>query len=133
MYLNTLTNVEKELFLELALNACYANGELDPNEKVMMDQYGSEMGIKINSYKPLKTQSQVLEDLKSIKAIETLRKIYIEISALMMVDGVIDKDEEKYLKEIQKIASLMDSQVVRIRTSLEQIFSGYEYLNSIIS
>lgn len=133
MYLNTLTNVEKELFLELALNACYANGELDPNEKVMMDQYGSEMGIKINSYKPLKTQSQVLEDLKSIKAIETLRKIYIEITALMMVDGVIDKDEEKYLKEIQKIASLKDSQVVRIRTSLEQIFSGYEYLNSIIS
>lgn len=51
----------------------------------------------------------------------------------MMVDGVIDKDEEKYLKEIQKIASLKDSQVVRIRTSLEQIFSGYEYLNSIIS
>lgn len=47
MYLNTLTNVEKELFLELALNACYANGELDPNEKVMMDQYGSEMGIKL--------------------------------------------------------------------------------------
>ena len=133
MYLNTLTNVEKELFLELALNACYANGELDPNEKVMMDQYGSEMGIKINSYKPSKTQSQVLEDLKSIKAIETLRKIYIEITALMMVDGVIDKDEEKYLKEIQKIASLQDSQVVRIRTSLEQIFSGYEYLNSIIS
>ncbi|MDU6398583.1 MAG: hypothetical protein E6550_07915 [Veillonella sp.] len=133
MYLNTLTNVEKELFLELALNACYANGELDPNEKVMMDQYGSEMGIKINSYKPSKTQSQVLEDLKSIKAIETLRKIYIEITALMMVDGVIDKDEEKYLKEIQKIASLKDSQVVRIRTSLEQIFSGYEYLNSIIS
>ena len=133
MYLNTLTNVEKELFLELALNACYANGELDPNEKVMMDQYGSEMGIKINSYKPSKTQSQVLEDLKSIKAIETLRKIYIEITALMMVDGVIDKDEAKYLKEIQKIASLKDSQVVRIRTSLEQIFSGYEYLNSIIS
>ena len=133
MYLNTLTNVEKELFLELALNACYANGELDPNEKVMMDQYGSEMGIKINSYKPSKTQSQVLEDLKSIKAIETLRKIYIEITALMMVDGVIDKDEEKYLKEIQKIASLKDSQVVRIRTSLEQIFSGYEYLNSKIS
>ena len=133
MYLNTLTNVEKELFLELALNACYANGELEPNEKVMMDQYGSEMGIKINSYKPSKTQSQVLEDLKSIKAIETLRKIYIEITALMMVDGVIDKDEEKYLKEIQKIASLKDSQVVRIRTSLEQIFSGYEYLNSIIS
>ena len=133
MYLNTLTNVEKELFLELALNACYANGELDPNEKVMMDQYGSEMGIKINSYKPSKTQSQVLEDLKSIKAIETLRKIYIEITALMMVDGVKDKDEEKYLKEIQKIASLKDSQVVRIRTSLEQIFSGYEYLNSIIS
>lgn len=133
MYLNTLTNVEKELFLELALNACYANGELDPNEKVMMDQYGSEMGIKINSYKPLKSQSQVLEDLKSIKAIETLRKIYIEITALMMVDGVIDKDEEKYLNEIQKIASLKDSQVVRIRTSLEQIFSGYEYLNSIIS
>lgn len=133
MYLNTLTNVEKELFLELALNACYANGELDPNEKVMMDQYGSEMGIKINSYKPSKTQSQVLEDLKSIKAIETLRKIYIEITALMMVDGVIDKDEEKYLKEIQTIASLKDSQVVRIRTSLEQIFSGYEYLNSIIS
>ena len=133
MYLNTLTNVEKELFLELALNACYANGELDPNEKVMMDQYGSEMGIKINSYKPSKTQSQVLEDLKSIKAIKTLRKIYIEITALMMVDGVIDKDEEKYLKEIQKIASLKDSQVVRIRTSLEQIFSGYEYLNSIIS
>ena len=91
------------------------------------------MGIKINSYKPSKTQSQVLEDLKSIKAIETLRKIYIEITALMMVDGVIDKDEEKYLKEIQKIASLKDSQVVRIRTSLEQIFSGYEYLNSIIS
>jgi len=133
MYLNSLDCVEKELFLELALNACYANGELDPNEKVMMDQYGSEMGIKINSYKPLKTQSQVLEDLKSIKAIETLRKIYIEITALMMVDGVIDKDEEKYLKEIQKIASLKDSQVVRIRTSLEQIFSGYEYLNSIIS
>ena len=128
-----MTNVEKGLFLELALNACYANGELDPNEKVMMDQYGSEMGIKINSYKPSKTQSQVLEDLKSIKAIETLRKIYIEITALMMVDGVIDKDEEKYLKEIQKIASLKDSQVVRIRTSLEQIFSGYEYLNSIIS
>ena len=68
MYLNSLDCVEKELFLELALNACYANGELDPNEKVMMDQYGSEMGIKINSYKPLKTQSQVLEDLKSIKA-----------------------------------------------------------------
>ena len=133
MYLNSLDCVEKELFLELALNACYANGELDPNEKVMMDQYGSEMGIKINSYKPSKTQSQVLEDLKSIKAIETLRKIYIEITALMMVDGVIDKDEEKYLKEIQKIASLKDSQVVRIRTSLEQIFSGYEYLNSIIS
>lgn len=133
MYLNSLDCVEKELFLELALNACYANGELDPNEKVMMDQYGSEMGIKINSYKPLKTQIQVLEDLKSIKAIETLRKIYIEITALMMVDGVIDKDEEKYLKEIQKIASLKDSQVVRIRTSLEQIFSGYEYLNSIIS
>ena len=133
MYLNTLTNVEKELFLELALNACYANGELDSNEKVMMDQYGSEMGIKINSYKPLKSQSQVLEDLKSIKSIETLRKIYIEITALMMVAGFIDKDEEKYLNEIRKIASLKDSQVVRIRTSLEQIFSGYEYLNSIIS
>lgn len=133
MYLNTLTNVEKELFLELALNACYANGDLDPNEKVMMDQYGSEMGVKINSYKPLKSQDQVLEELKSIKTIETLRKIYIEITALMMVDGFIDKDEEKYLNEIQKIASLKDSQVVRIRTSLEQIFSGYEYLNSIIS
>ena len=123
----------KRAILELALNACYANGELDSNEKVMMDQYGSEMGIKINSYKPLKSQSQVLEDLKSIKSIETLRKIYIEITALMMVDGFIDKDEEKYLNEIRKIASLKDSQVVRIRTSLEQIFSGYEYLNSIIS
>jgi len=108
MFLSILNNQEKEVFLNLVINVAEIDGEFTQAEQNQISAYVLEMGITLKEKHTYnKSNSELLQEL-SKSTIQVRRSIFIEIVALMVVDGM--KDEEVILlNTIQKEFNIKDA------------------------
>ena len=101
MFLSVLNDNEKDLFLNLVINAAEADNEFSDLEKSQIQAYCNEMATQLKSREAYSLKSdKVIKKLSESK--EFVKKaIFAEVIALMLVDGLA-KEEEELLEDIRK-------------------------------
>ena len=101
MFLSILSNEEKEDFLNLVINVAEVDGDFTQAEQNQINAYVLEMGLTLkakNTYN--KSTNDLLQNLAK-STLQVKRAVFLEIVAVMLVDGM--KDEEKeILEQMQK-------------------------------
>jgi len=107
MFLSILNNQEKEDFLNLVTNVAEIDGEFTEAEKNQINAYILEMGLTPKPKDAYNKSNSVLFKELSSSTIQVKRAIFVEVVALMIVDGM--KNEEKVLlNEMQKAFDIKD-------------------------
>ena len=116
MFLNKLTDQEKEAFISLSIHAANADTVFVEEEKALIQDYCKEMGI-------------VFFDSSSIMPLEELKKIYadssinnkkivlFELLGLVYVDGKYDNEEKNFINEFAEAIGL-SAEEVAVQTKL---------------
>ncbi len=103
MYLKNLSNEQKDLFMDLAIFTMKSNGVVEEQEEKLARQYCAEMDIEFRMNNHFGTYVSVLKRLKEVSTESELRKITVEIVALMYADTELADEENEILKNIQEI------------------------------
>lgn len=103
MFLYDLSEEQKALFIDLAILAMEANGSVDDSEKALLERYCREMAVPYRENTQSNSCDDVLNRLKDISNEATLRRITIEITALLYADNNLAEEEDELLNEIQKV------------------------------
>ena len=101
MFLSVLNSTEKEEFLNLVINVANVDGEFSDIEKAQVNAYALEMGLILKDNDNYTKSTDSLIDILSKSKNTTKKAIFMEIVALMLVDGMNDK-EKSLLDSIQK-------------------------------
>ena len=103
MFLFDLTEEQKELFIDLAIGVVEANGVVDKSEKELLARYCREMALEYREKANITDYKMVIEKLKEVSDEAVLRKISIEIIALMYADNDLAEEENEILDQMQNI------------------------------
>ena len=111
MYLSSLGEREKQLFLELVRHAVLLDGDVADSESQALDSYVHE--CELSSYKPLELHiNQVVDELSNsshrVKSI-----ILLELWCLLYCDKAIKEKEEIFMSEMANKWSYSDAQLRR--------------------
>lgn len=131
MYLNRLSNEQKELFLDLCIHAAGSNGDFSADEKLMLDQYCDEMNIPVR-YEEKASVAELTARLTEISAPEELRMILIETVSLMLADNEFDEQEKAFMSAVCAKLGLADKDVDEVSALLREVTELYGRINSFI-
>ena len=101
MFLSVLSNDEKVKFLNLLNNAANVDGDFSEVEQKQIDAYINEMGLSPEQVKfdPLSTEE--LLAYFSEKSSQIKKCVFVELLALVFVDGKYTEIEKNLLKQTQ--------------------------------
>jgi len=118
MYLNILSNKEKEDFLELAYYAMSLDGKFKEVEKKMYINFQSE--CQMSSYKVNK-QSDISKIYVSLqKSPKKIKKIVlIELLGILLSDKEYSKEEEDFINLLGKQFDVQEYQLARMQRWVE--------------
>lgn len=102
MFLRSLNNEQKKLFLNLAIEAASANDVIEENEKIFLEAYADEMGICVHDVGN-SSMEEVCVRLKDISNSKELNQIAFEIVGMMVSDSEYDKDEKLFISKMATI------------------------------
>ncbi len=102
MFLDNLSEEQKNLFIDLAVIAMEANGAVDDSETALLEKYCREMAIKYRDKVQNNDCDKILERLRAISDDATLKKITIEIITLLYIDNNLADEEDELLNKIQE-------------------------------
>lgn len=132
MFLAELLNEQKENFIDLGLYAVKANGVIEEKEKEVMDAYCLEMGVEKCWSEPRKSLEEVLSDLKKRSSISDLKKITVEIAALLMADGEFDKEEIAFIDKVANSFGLDNKVMGDIIFATQHLLLSYKLLDKAV-
>lgn len=113
MFLNQLSELEKETFLSLAVRAAESNGDFNEDEYGMIEEYCKEMGISFFDVRHTKTVDEIIDIFKTAE--ESHKKIVLlESIGLMYADGTFDDEEKRFIVEYAKKMDLTEVDVERM-------------------
>lgn len=97
MFLNQLSNEEKNAFISLSIKISEANGVFDEVEKAMIQEYCKEMEIPFFNVENADGVDVIVEVFK--KATEHIKRIVIlEALGLAYSDGQLDSEEDGLMR-----------------------------------
>ena len=100
MYLAALSKKQKDLFLDLSIFSMQSDGVIEPREQEVVYQYCGEMGIERRATVESKSVEDVLKNLKEISTESELKKMTIELVALMYADDDFADEEKELLTKL---------------------------------
>ena len=98
MFLEKLSEREKEVFLDLARATAKANGMVEDSEKEMIRRYCREMSMDEHKIYDEVTVDEAAEFLKGSSS-KVRNIIIVELMILCSADGEKDKEEKKFVKD----------------------------------
>ena len=101
MYLASLSKEQKELFLDLVIFSMSSDGVIDNREQEIVERYCKEMQMQYHSTSNLTSCVDVLQRLKDISTESDLKKMTVELVALMYADDNFADEEAELLKCLQ--------------------------------
>lgn len=102
MYLNRLTDDQRQPFLDLCIHAAMTNEDFDRTEKELIKQYCGEMGIAEVRYAPEKPFDEVCVKLAEICSAADTKIIMLNIAGLMLSDNIYDESERLFMRTLAK-------------------------------
>lgn len=131
MFLSRLSDVQKELFLDLCIHASMANNEFAQEEKNTIDQYCEEMRIKAR-YESNEDLETVTKKITEISNPTELRIIVLEISALIISDNVYDDFEKSFLEAFVQSIGISKKELDDVFELLDQLMLIYGDINRFV-
>lgn len=131
MYLNKLNKEQKELFLDLCINAAEANKEFAVEEKQLIEQYCEEMRLAEVRLKSNHDFESAVLRLTEISSKAELRMMLLEITALVLTDGEFDKAEKDFIDRFVESTGMnceTFDEMKQILTDLSRIYQKIEHL-----
>lgn len=110
MFLNSLNNKQKSLFVELAIKAAESNGLVLLEEKNMLKAFAMEMGI-VPVYKTERKTEEIIEEIIKISSERDLKIIIFEILGIIISDNEFDEKEKVFVNHFAESCN-MDSGLV---------------------
>ena len=108
MFLNMLSKEEKEWFLDLAIKAAEANGEVAKEEQQMLHTFAQEM--KINSRLTTTNElSSILNNFKENSSKQAMRIVVFELIGILFADSEFDDSEKKFLEEVTNAFEILSN------------------------
>lgn len=99
MYLSTLKEQEKELFLAFAYALSSSDNNFSVEEQAMIDSYREEMQFFAESEKLSMTIEEIIEKIKNISDKKARKIIIFELIGLALSDGDFDEKEHAIIDE----------------------------------
>lgn len=97
MFLNQLSNEEKNAFISLSVKISEANGVFDELEKEMIQEYCKEMDIPLFNIEKTESADALVEIFKN--ATDHVKRIVIlEALGLAYSDGKLDSEEDALMR-----------------------------------
>lgn len=113
MFLNQLSNEEKNAFISLSVKIAESNGSFDESEKEMIQEYCKEMGIPffdaekaLNMEKITEVFKESTDHIKGIVILESLGMAYS--------DGRLDPEEEELMNSFASKIGIGESRYEEI-------------------
>ena len=131
MFLTGLSDTQKELVLDLCINASNVNGEFTEQEKNYIRQYAEEMRIPVR-YEADHTTDTAVEKIAAISSPAQLRGIGIELIALLYCDDSFDVDERNYMVKVCNAFGIPEIMLDDITEKIGSLFDIYKRLNAIV-
>lgn len=99
MFLASLTEKQKLAYLDLSYNLIAADGLLDRDEVMMMDQYKQEMNLTVQLSQLSHEADQAIAEFQSTN--DTVKKqVLFELAGLAYADNKYVKEEQLFLEKI---------------------------------
>ncbi len=99
MFLNMLNKDEKEGFLDLAIKAVEANGDVAKEEIQMLHSFAAEMKIPSRTTTN-RDLSIILKDFVDNSSKKSMKIVVFELISILYADGEFDEQEKKYLDAV---------------------------------
>ena len=132
MYLNKLSEEQKNLFLDLCIHAAMANNVMADEEKELIDQYCAEMDISSPRYSTETSVDDARAKLAEISSGSEKRIIALEIAALMFADNEHDESEKVFMRELTQSLDITDDEYDKILGFVGKIIGLYSEINGFI-
>ena len=132
MYLSNLSDKQKTLFLDLALFSIESDGVIDDKELEMAHQFCEEMKIEFRDSKNHTSYEEVVSELKAISTTSELKKMTIELIALIYADGKYADEEADLLNCVQKTFQFNSHMMEDLIYNTRNLLNAVEVLNNIV-
>ena len=119
MFLNQLSEKEKEAFISLSVHVSNSNGIFADEEKVMIQEYSNEMEIPEFDTNEAKSIDEIINVFKSSE-LHIKKVIMLEVLGLVYSDGFYDAEEENFIKKFSDDIGLADEIVESLTVAIKK-------------
>ena len=131
MFLNRLSNEQKEMFLDLCIHASKSNNNFDDDEKLIIEQYCDEMHIDVRFDEKL-TLQEIAEKLPTISSKSDIRIVLLETASLLLSDNIYDESEKQFFESFAEKAGVSREELDGLIKTLGELTEVYSKINDFV-
>ena len=123
---------EKKLFLGMAYDLAFVDSNYSKEEQAIMEAYSHEMQCEFDINTMVKSEDEIIDEIKSNSTIRTKRIFVFELIGLAMVDGNYDENERQLIQKMEVEFGLMKNFSKECEKVIAEYISFQERINSIV-
>ena len=132
MYLSTLNEEQKVMFIGLAYNLALADGVYCEEEKIMIDSYCNEMQIVFDQKRMVKPVNDIIEEMNDKCGIQEKKIFVFEAIGLAMSDNNFDITERKIVNEMMEKFDIPEEFCIKCEQILQEYITFQVKMNALI-
>ncbi len=131
MFLNRLSEKEKNAFLSLSIHVSNANGKFHDAEKDMIQEYCREMGIPFFDAGSPQAMDEIIAVFKEADA-HIKKIVLLEILGLAYADGNYDQSEKTFVLDCAEKIGLTDSDIEKTTAVIREYLAVIQKIGEVI-
>ncbi len=127
MYLASLSNEKKHLFLDLEIHMSKIDGDFSEEEKRIIDTHCAEMHIDNNGYENELSIDEIFHKLREECAVAEKKIVFLELVAVVLADGIYDSKEKMIVNNLARNLAMTEKDVTQafdIVTNLKKYYKA---------
>ncbi len=131
MFLQMISDKQKDLFMKLAIKAAEVNGIVEYEEKNMLKAFSIEMGIQ-PLYNTEASLDSIVSELKELSDEKSRRIILFEILGILISDSEFDDKEKSFVDELTKAFSISVEQKNDMIGLINEYLNVYKKISKVV-
>lgn len=131
MFLQSLNNDERHLFLDMELYMSKIDSNFSDEEKKIIDMHAAEMHIDHNDYTPEHSIDYVRSHIKQLTDVKK-RICFFELIAVALSDGVYDENEKELIDNLAIAFGFEENDLEETIEAIHLLRTGYEKATAFI-
>lgn len=132
MFLNQLSEKEKEIFISLSIHVSNSNGVFADEERDMIQEYCKEMEMPVFDENNVKSMNDVVAVLAE-SDLHIKKVVLLEIMGLVYSDGTYDQAEKGFIKEFAEKIGLTDDDVKKQSVVIKEYIDILKRIGEVVA